>query len=120
ILVEIVGQVRVGHQVEEYELHGRSPLSCVPVARYCDARNSAVIWANSAGRSKYMAWPQSPTSANLAFGIRSAYRCPCATGISRSSAAQATSVGTTIRCSLRSSFGLHMNGTQQNLASAVE
>ena len=95
--------------MEEAELHRLTPLSAV--ARGCALRLCSLRWrvtaaANSAGRSKYMACPQSATSAYLAPGIRSAYRRACSTGISRSSDGATTSVGAVILPSRRSSFGI--------------
>ena len=64
LLVEVVGQVRVRHEVEEDELHVAlsDPLR----------RNSVTASANASVRSKYMAWPQSSTICSVASGIRSA------------------------------------------------
>ena len=82
-------------------------------------RKAATTAANSAGRSKYIACPQSATSAYAAPGISAAYRWACSTGISRSSDGATTSVGALIRRSRRSSFGLFRYGVQQNRASDV-
>jgi hypothetical protein len=76
--------------------------------------------ANSAGFSKYMAWPQSLTSAYRAPGMRSAYRFACWAGMTRSSSGATTRAGAVIRRRRRSSFGFAMNGFQQKRARAVE
>src|SRR3546814_6052184 len=81
-VVEVVGQIGVGHEVEEVELH-RSGLR--PCTKGYLSRNSTTACVTGSGRSPYSACPTSGMTTSPASRMRSAYRRQCSSGVMRSS-----------------------------------